>query len=376
MIKRDIISSIIADFNNRKDKIITILGPRQVGKSTLLSNLVTHKDNALFLNCDDYEDILMLENRNTAELKKLIEPYDYIFIDEVQRISNVGIILKKIADMHLGKKIAVTGSSSLGLRDKIKEAATGRLIEYKLLPFSIRELVNNSSAIEEKKLLSQRLIYGMYPEAVTAKDDARRILLGIADSYLYKDLFSFGLIKKPNIIQRLVTALALQIGSEVSYNELAGLLGIDKVTVMNYIDLLEKCFIVFSISSLSRNARNELKRGKKIYFYDNGIRNAVISNFANLDLRNDVGALWENFMVSELIKRNYYSNGYSKFYFWRTLSQQEIDFVEEVDGTFKAFEFKWNPKKRNAKMPKAFADAYPGTEFNVIHPDNYLDFLA
>jgi predicted AAA+ superfamily ATPase len=278
--------------------------------------------------------------------------------------------------MHLGKKIAVTGSSSLGLKDKIKEAATGRLIEYKLLPFSIRELVNNSSAIEEKKLLSQRLIYGMYPEAVTAKDDARRILLGVADSYLYKDLFSFGLIKKPNIIQRLVTALALQIGSEVSYNELAGLLGIDKVTVMNYIDLLEKCFIVFSIPSLSRNARNELKRGKKIYFYDNGIRNAVISNFANLDLRNDVGALWENFMVSELIKRNYYSNGYSKFYFWRTLSQQEIDFVEEVDGTFKAFEFKWNPKKRNAKMPKAFADAYPGTEFNVIHPDNYLDFLA
>ena len=272
-------------------------------------------------------------------------------------------------------KIIVTGSSSLDIADKINEPATGRLIEFNLYPLSMAELARNTSQKDETRLLEQRLIYGTYPEVVTDPNFAKKTLLTLTNSYLYKDILSFNGMRKPEVLMKLVKALALQAGSEVSYNELSSLVGINKETVDNYISLLEKCFVVFRLDSFSRNQRNEIKKGKKIYFYDNGIRNAVLSNFAPLELRNDCGALWENFLVSERKKRNAYCGSYAQLYFWRTHDQKEIDLVEEEDGVLRTFEFKWNPKKKNAKIPDQFAQSYPNHEFKVITKDNMWEFV-
>jgi len=223
-------------------------------------------------------------------------------------------------------------------------------------------------------MLEQRMIYGLYPEIVTDQADARRNLINLSNNYLYKDLLSFKGVQKPVVLQKLVRALALQLGNEVSYNELSGLLGIDKETVESYIDLLEKSFVVFRLESYSRNLRNEIKKGKKIYFFDNGIRNAVISNFAPLELRNDIGALWENLMISERVKRNAYAESYARMYFWRTHDQKEIDLIEEMDGKLHAFELKSSPKAK-ATLPKAFRLSYPEATFEVINIDNFSDFV-
>jgi predicted AAA+ superfamily ATPase len=236
------------------------------------------------------------------------------------------------------------------------------------------ELANETSEREEQRMLEQRLIYGMYPEVVTFPGDAKRTLMTLTNNYLYKDLFSYKGLKKPDVLQKLVRALALQLGSEVSYNELSNLLGVDKETVENYINLLEKCFVVFRLDSFSRNLRNEIKKGKKVYFYDNGIRNAVLSNFAPASLRNDMGALWENLMVSERVKRNIYTGSYAQLYFWRTHDQKEIDLVEEEDGLLRTYEFKWNGKVK-AKQPVSFTSAYPNSSFDVISPENFWEFV-
>lgn len=238
----------------------------------------------------------------------------------------------------------------------------------------MQELAACSSEKEENRLLEKRLIYGMYPEVVTEPADAKRTLMQLTNNYLYKDLFAYGGIKKPEFIQKLVRALALQLGSEVSYLELGNLLGVDKATVESYINLLEKCFVVFKLGSFSRNLRNEIKKGKKIYFYDNGVRNAVLANFSPLELRNDVGALWENFLVSERIKRNAYSGDFSQIYFWRTHVQQEIDLIEDRDGRLHTFEFKWSGKARG-KLPRVFAESYPDSTYDLITPDNYWSFV-
>lgn len=371
MIKRAIETYIAEDF--KRGKIITILGPRQVGKTTLLSQLNTEGKRVLFLNCDDELDALTVEGKSSIELRELLTNYDMVFIDEVQRIKNVGLILKKIADLKLDTHVVVTGSSSLSIRDEANEPATGRLIEYNLYPLALSELANHSSELEVTKTLEQRMIYGLYPEVVTDSSTARRTVLGLANNYLYKDLLSYGGIKKPEVLQKLVRALALQIGSEVSYNELSKIVGIDKNTVESYIGLLEKCFVVFRLDSFSRNLRNEIQKGKKVYFYDNGIRNAVISNFAPLELRNDTGALWENLMVSERVKRNSYCQGYAQPYFWRTHSQKEIDYVEDCDGMLSTYEFKWNEKSK-AKIPEDFLKAYK-SEFKVVTPSNFWEFV-
>ena len=218
------------------------------------------------------------------------------------------------------------------------------------------------------------MVYGLYPEVVTEPSDSKRILMTLTNNYLYKDLFMYKGIKKPDLIQKLVRALALQLGCEVSYNELSSLLGVDRGTIETYINLLEKCFVVFRLDSFSRNLRNEIKKGKKIYFYDNGVRNAVLSNFAPLELRNDVGALWENLMVSERVKRNSYSGNFAQLFFWRTHEQQEIDLVEEQDGVLRTFEFKWNDKAKS-KQPKTFGDTYPNSTYEVITPENYWAFI-
>lgn len=374
MIKRNIEIKIVKDFNRKK--IITLLGPRQVGKTTLLEQIVEEIGNKdiLTLNCDDEDDRTLLQGRSSTELKNLISKHTLVIIDEAQRVEDIGLTLKKIGDLKTTTNIIVTGSSSLGLGDKINEPATGRLIEYNLFPFTMAELAAHTSWKEENRMLNQRLIYGMYPEVVMHPEDARRTLMTLCNSYLYKDLLSYDGIRKHALLQNLVRALALQLGSEVSYNELAQLIGADKVTVEKYIDLLEKCFVVFRLPSYSRNLRNEIKKGKKIYFYDNGIRNAVLSNFAQPEFRTDMGALWENFLVSERLKQNIYKGTYAQMYFWRTQAQQEIDYIEECDGQLSTFEFKWNPKTK-ATFPKTFNEAYPGSSFEIITPENYERFI-
>ena len=372
MIKRVIKNSIQADY--RREKVIVLLGARQVGKTTLLSELQEGANKVLSLNCDNVDDVLLLESKTSTEWKYLLSSYDLVFIDEAQRVKNIGLTLKMIGDLKLKTQVVVTGSSSFDMANEVNEPATGRLIEYNLYPFSLSELAIETSEREEKRLLETRMVYGLYPEVVTEPGDAKRILMGLTNNYLYKDLFMYRGIKKPDLIQKLVRALALQLGNEVSYNELSSLLGVDRGTIETYINLLEKCFVVFRLDSFSRNLRNEIKKGKKIYFYDNGIRNAVLSNFAPLELRNDTGALWENLMVSERVKRNSYLGDFAQLFFWRTHEQQEIDLVEEQDGVLRTFEFKWNDKVK-VKRPKSFVDAYPNSTYEVVTPENYWNFI-
>ena len=244
-----------------------------------------------------------------------------------------------------------------------------------MFPISTNEIYKTSGYMDIQRMLEPRLIYGSYPDILNQGSDTQMLLRNLTDSYLYKDILATENLRKPDLLDKLLRALAYQVGSEVSYNELAQTVGSDSKTVEKYIELLEKCFIIFRLNGLSRNLRNELKKAKKIYFYDNGIRNAVIQQFAPLEMRNDVGALWENFFISERIKRNHYQQHYCNIYFWRTQSQQEIDYIEERDGMMTVFEMKWNPKKANTTIPEAFLKAYPIKETTIITPENYLDWL-
>ena len=374
MIGRLINQSVAADFF--QGKVIAVLGPRQVGKTTLLSQLSIPSTETLWLNCDNIDDSQVLEGQTTTGLQQLVGNKRYVVIDEAQRVKNIGLTLKMMADTFRDRvQVVVTGSSSLELSNQIYEPATGRIFEYRLYPFSLAELSQHYSVREERRLLEQRLIYGCYPEVVTHPDHSKRILTTIASNYLYKDLLSYNGIRKPEVLSRLLQALAMQVGEQVSYNELSRLIGIDRATVESYIDLLEKCFVIFRLPSYSGNLRTELRHNRKIYFYDNGIRNAILSNFAPLNLRTDAGALWENMMLSERVKHNAYRQSYAQIYFWRTQAQAEIDFVEIEDGAMQAFEFKFNPKKL-PRAPKAFTDTYPEAVFQVITPDNYTLFVG
>lgn len=374
MINRIINNSIASDFF--QGKVIVVLGPRQVGKTTLLSQLSLPKDETLWLNCDNMDDREALTDKTTSELQQLVGLKRYVVIDEAQRVRDIGLTLKMMADtFHDQVQVVVTGSSSLELANQINEPATGRIFEYRLFPLSLSELSANTSSREENRLLEQRLIYGCYPEIATNPDQAKRLLAAITNNYLYKDLLTYNGIRKPEVLGRLLQALAMQIGEQVSYNELSRLVGIDRATIENYINLLEKCFVIFRLPSYSGNLRTELRNNRKIYFYDNGIRNAILSNFAPLGLRTDVGALWENLMLSERIKHNTYQGRFAQLYFWRTQAQAEIDFIEIEDGKMSAFEFKFNPKKMPS-APKSFRDTYPQAPFEVITPDNYFSFVG
>ncbi|MGN1221132.1 MAG: ATP-binding protein [Candidatus Cryptobacteroides sp.] len=356
-------------------KAIVVIGARQVGKSTLFKMILEkYTEPTLLLNCDEPEVKEMLTNTNTQELKMLIGNNKIVVIDEAQRVNNVGITLKLITDNFPQVQLLVTGSSSLELRNKLSEPLTGRKFEYQLFPFSTRELLQSQGLLAVRQTLENRLIFGSYPDVINHTDAAKDILLNMATSYLYKDILTLDNIRRPTLLTKLLTALALQVTSEVSYNELAQTIGSDNKTVEKYIDLLEKCYIIFKLDGFSRNLRTELKKAKKFYFYDNGIRNAILQNFAPLSLRQDLGALWENFVISERIKANKYRGRYVNSYFWRTNQQQEIDYIEEIDGCFSIYEMKWNPKKGNVRFPSIFLSTYDVKEKAVITPDNFLDY--
>ena len=359
-----------------RGKAIILLGARQVGKTTLLKKIIQEQQvEVLYLNCDEPQTVTALTNCNLRELQMVIGANKFVVIDEAQKVDNIGLTLKLIVDNMPDVQVIATGSSAFELRNCLNEPLTGRKYEYQMFPISSKEIYQSSGYIDLKGLLETRLIYGSYPDILNHANDARELLRMLTDSYLYKDILATDNLRKPDVLDKLLRALAFQVGSEVSYNELAQTIGTDSKTVERYIELLEKCYIIFRLHGLSRNLRNELKKAKKIYFYDNGVRNAVIQQFAPLELRNDAGALWENFFISERIKRNHYQQNYCNIYFWRTKSQLEIDYIEEQNGQMTAFEMKWNPKKSNTSIPETFLNAYDVKETVVITPENYLEYL-
>ena len=359
-----------------KGKAIIVVGARQVGKSTMFRMILEGRNEpTLMLNCDGPEVKETLTKVNLRELQMLIGQNKIVVIDEAQRVPDIGITLKIITDNFPDVQLMVTGSSSLELQSKLNEPLTGRKFEYHLFSLSTRELLASQGFLTVKQTLETRLIYGSYPDIVTNSADAKELLVNLSDSYLYKDLLELEGIRRPVLLPKLLTALALQVTSEVSYNELAQTIGTDNKTIEKYIDLLEKCYIVFRLNAFNRNIRNELKKSKKIYFHDNGIRNAILNNFAPLSMRSDTGALWENFIISERLKANQATGRYVSSYFWRTTQQQEIDYVEESDGQFTLFEIKWNPKKGNTKFPAVFSETYDVKKYVVVTPDNWMDCL-
>jgi len=349
-----------------------LIGPRQVGKTTLINALLADKT-YLFLDGDDHSVSELLSNANTEQLRSIIGNYKYIFIDEAQRIPNIGLKLKIIVDQIRDVQVIVSGSSAFDINNITQEPLTGRKFEYQLFPVSWNEFEQNVGYVKAHQQLELRMLYGMYPDVINNFSNEYEILKNLVSSYLYKDILALAGIRKSDVLEKILQALALQIGSEVSYNEIAQLVGVDKNTVNTYIDLLEKSFVVFRLNSFSKNIRNEIKANKKIYFYDTGVRNMVIGNFNALALRQDKGALWENFMMAERMKFLAYSQSLAKPFFWRTTTQQEVDYIETNADTVSAFEFKWASTKK-AKLPKSFIEAY-NPSFRVVNQENFRDFL-
>ena len=373
MVNRLITSTIKQKFF--RGKAIIVVGPRQVGKTTLLKMLANEYDRKILVwNCDEPDVRRKLAEPTSTMLGNETAGYDIVFIDEAQRVQNIGITLKLLIDNYPEKQVVVTGSSAIELSNSINEPLTGRKYEYVLFPFSVEELVKENGIQEERRLLERRLIYGAYPEVVNNPGEERETLTNLVSSYLYKDIFAFQDVRKPEIIEQLLQALALQVGSEVSFNELGRLLGMNSVTVQRYIDLLEKSYVIFHLRSFSRNVRSELKKSRKIYFCDNGVRNALIGDYKPLALRTDTGALWENYLISERMKHNAYNAFYGKSYFWRTQQQQEVDYIEDYDGVLHAYEFKWSGTKQ-PRLTDTFMKNYPDHTFKVVNRDNYLDFI-
>lgn len=370
MIVRDLTPVIKSNLN--KGKVIVLIGPRQVGKTTLVNSLL--KDIPfLFLDGDDAVVSDTLAYANTETLKNIIGNYKFVFIDEVQRIPNIGLKLKIIVDQIKNVQVIVSGSSAFDINHVTQEPLTGRKFEYHLYPISWSEFESNVGFIKAQQQLELRLLYGMYPDVINNFGNEYEILKNLVSSYLYKDVLSLAGIRKSEVLEKILQALAFQVGSEVSYNEIAQLVGVDKNTVNNYIDLLEKAFVIFRLNSFSKNVRNEIKANRKIYFYDNGVRNMLIGNFNSLEFRQDKGALWENFLVSERLKKLSYTQSLSKPYFWRTTQQQEIDYIETNADEVSAFEFKWSSNKK-IKLPKSFQEAYQPS-FLVVSKDNFRVFL-
>ena len=355
-------------------KAIIIFGARQVGKSTLLKQLFKGSNDVLWLFGDQAQTQTLLNDLSIPNIRSIIGNHKIVIIDEAQMIQDIGLKLKMFTDYLEDIKVIATGSSSFDLANKINEPLTGRKWEYHLLPLSFKEAAEASSIFKEMGYLETRLIYGYYPEIVTHPGEEKERLLELVTSYLYKDVLIWESLKKADKITKLLQALAFQVGSQVSYSEIGAMVGLDSKTVEKYIDLLEKAFIIYRLTSYSRNLRNELTTCKKVYFYDNGVRNALISAFNPLDLRDDIGMLWENFIMAELLKKDKNTRNFARRWFWRTKQKQEVDLIHEAGGVFTAYEFKWNEKK-NVPCPSAFKDAYPDIDYHVINRKNFVEYL-
>lgn len=356
-------------------KAIIIMGARQVGKSTLLTTMLGGKEGVMWMNGDDLDVQNLFSEMTSTRMRALLGSHHTLVIDEAQRIPDIGLRLKLITDQIPDVQVVATGSSSFELATKVNESLVGRKREFKMFPMTFEEMVGHTNLLDELRMIPHRLVYGYYPEVVSTPGNERAVLKELADSYLYKDILSIDNINKPDKLVSLLKALALQIGSQVPYNEIASLIGLDPKTVERYVDVLEKSFIIFRLGNFSRNLRNELKSSRKIYFWDLGVRNAVIGNLAQVENRTDVGALWENYVIVERLKRNAYNQSFAQSYFWRTRQQKEIDYIEEEDGMIHAFEFKWNDRKANVKCPQQFLNAYPNSDFSVVTPKNVETFL-
>lgn len=358
-------------------KIIVIYGARQVGKTTLVKKMLEESGETYkYLNCDEFDIQDLLSNANTSsQLREILGSQRLIILDEAQRIRNIGLKLKLLNDNYPDLQIIATGSSSFDLSNDIAEPLTGRNFEFWLHPLSAVELKQTTSQLEFNRHLENFLVYGMYPAVIQADslDKKIEVLKHLAANYLYKDVLKFQNLKNAEIVRKLLQALALQIGNEVSYLELSRLIGVSQQIIAQYIDILEKVFVLFRLPPFSRNLRKEISRSRKIYFYDLGIRNAIINNLNPLAIRNDTGNLWENFCIAEKMKQQLGLAYQSNFYFWRTYDQQEIDFIEEKGGKLYASEMKWSDKK--TRIPKAFQNSYPDAQWEIVNRQNYLQFL-
>lgn len=372
MINRTLYTELKNGLFGKKALIIT--GPRQVGKTTVIKKLIADtSQNYLFLDGDDPTSRRLLTEPNTEQLRQILGNHDVIFIDEAQRIPHIGITAKLITDQFSEKQLILSGSSAFELSGNMQEPLTGRKWTFELFPISWEEWQNHVGFLKAEQDLENRLIFGFYPDILNNSTDQHQLLDELVESYLYKYVLTFANIRKPEVIEKLVQALAYQVGQEVVYKEIGDAVGLDPKTVSHYIDIFEKAYVVFRLPSFSRNLRNEIKSGRKIYFYDNGVRNAVIKNYDALPLRQDVGSLWENFLISERLKQLRYSKSHAKMYFWRTKQQQEIDYVEEEKNKITGFEFKWN-LKRTIKFPKTFSEQYKAQTSGIAR-ENFREFV-
>lgn len=362
----------IAPWLNRH-KAIIVIGARQVGKTTLLKTMFNDESHILWLNADENTTREQLAKQDLESLKHIIGSYKILIIDEVQRIANAGLLLKLLVDNFKDLKVIATGSSSLDISETVFEPLTGRHINFHLYPFSMAELYAGKSPFEIEQQLPFHLVYGCYPDICNNQEIAETLLKNLTNQYLYKDVLIWKDIRRPELLDKLLKLLSFQVGSEVSLHELGNQLQVKSETVENYINLLEKSFVIFRLHAYSTNARKEVTKMSKIYFWDNGVRNAVIGNYSNLNLRNDIGQLWENFMISERMKMNSTMDMPIKSYFWRNYNQSEVDYVEEENGHLHAYEIKWNTRKKNI-VSKAFLNMYSNAKTDIIHPQNFSDF--
>lgn len=374
MIQRALEKKLLSDI--KPQKVVLLLGARRVGKTVLMEKLIReYGDGVVFLNGEDYTTVEMLSARTISSYKQLFQGVKLLAIDEAQNIPHIGNILKLIIDHIEGLSVIVSGSSSFDLYNMAGEPLVGRSNHYMLYPFSLKELSQEESGVETMQLLEERLVYGMYPELIHISDfdKKKQYLLEVVNSYLLKDILMIDGIKNSSKMRDLLRLVAFQMGSEVSYDELARQLGLSRNTVEKYLDLLSKIYVIHKLPAFSQNKRKEVTKSSKWYFTDNGIRNAVINDFRVVSMREDVGLLWESFLIGERMKKRNNANEFASFYFWRSYSMQEIDLIEEFNGTISAFEFKWNNKK--VKTPSRFVENYPHTDFNVINKINFWDFI-
>ena len=356
-----------------KGKAIILFGARQVGKTSLIKAAVKGKS-YLWLNGDEPDTQLLLEQITSNRLQALVGSNRILVIDEAQMIHNIGLLIKRMVDSFPQIQVIASGSSAFELADKTKESMVGRKEEIQVFPLSFSEMVNHTSFIEESRLLPHRLVFGYYPEVVCNPGKEEKILNDLVDGFLYKDILNLEGLKKATTLQRLVQMLAFRIGSEVNYSSMANDLGVNRLTVEKYIDILEKNFIVFSLPAFSKNQDNELKKGRKVYFWDNGLRNRIIKKYNPLEFRDDVGALWENFFISERLKKLIYDGQNKDTYFWRNAQQAEIDFLEVKNDEIEAYELKYNPKQ-TVRFTKSFTGKYHPKSTHVVNSENFWEFL-